>query len=438
MRHSTRPRLEHFLILLASSMVFCSSPSAYEIFVSDAGGFNSPPWQILRYAEDGSNPQVFTNEQLGWPQDILFLPGTDDVLISNLTTSRINRHHAESGDFVDVFDQAISQPTRLAIGPDGLIYALQWSGDGLVKRYQRDGTALGNFTSVGISQAIGLDWDTNGNLYVSSFDQAAVHRFDSNGQYLGVFIQSNLQGPTNIFFLGDDLLVLDWTAGSIARFDKDGTFVDTFAAGLRQPEGIAELPDGNLLIGNGQGKTVREHTADGAFVANRIARAAGGLIQPNAVVIRSTGIPIDATISDSWVDPRYPSQGLLILAYPDRDGLFAGWYTFNDEILSGLQSHSESDAKALGTSDQRWLTAGGTFAGANADLTVFSSQGGLFNAAAPVAQTAAIGTMQLFLESCNLLRLFFEFDDPAISGEMQLQRAVDDNVAACQQNSGGR
>ena len=324
MQHATRSKLNPYLFLIAFGLAFCQLSSAYEIFVSDAGGFNSPPWQILRYAEDGSNPEVFIDSQLGWPQDILFVPGTEQVLISNLTTSRINRHNADSGEFIDIFDQTITQPTRMAIGPDGLIYALQWSGDGLVRQYQTDGTALGNFTSVGISQAIGLDWDADGDLYVSSFDQAAVHRFDNTGQYLGAFIQSNLQGPTNIFFQGSDLLVLDWTAGTIERFDSNGDHVDTFATGLRQPEGIAELPNGNFLIGNGQGKTVREHSADGAFIANRVARAAGGLIQPNAVVIRSTGVPIDSTISDSWVDPRYPSQGILILAYPDRGGRFAG------------------------------------------------------------------------------------------------------------------
>lgn len=430
MQHTSHPALRTLLIALLSFGCL-QGAKAFEIFVSDAGNFNAPPWQILRFAEDGSNPEVFTDQQLGWPQDILFLPGRQEVLISNLSTSRINRHHADTGDYIDVFDQTIDQPTRLAIGPDGLIYALQWSGSGRVKRYQADGTALGDFTTVGVTQAIGLDWDLDGHLYVSSFSDGTVRRFDATGQDLGLFIQSHLQGPTNIQFQGDELLVLDWTAGTIQRFDGDGNFIATFASGLRQPEGIAEMPNGHLLIGNGQGKTVREHGPDGAFIANRVARAAGNLIQPNAVVIRSTGVPIDATISDSWVDPRYPSQGLLILAYPERDGLFAGWYTFNDEVLATLDSHH---LKQLGAGDQRWLTAGGTFEGASAQLTVFSSQGGVFNAGSPAAQTSAIGSMQLFLEACNLLTLHFEFDDPAISGEMQLQRAVDDNIAACEAN----
>lgn len=34
----------------------------------------------------------------------------------------------------------------MKIGPDSLLYVLQWSGKGTVKRYKLDGTNLGDFT----------------------------------------------------------------------------------------------------------------------------------------------------------------------------------------------------------------------------------------------------------------------------------------------------
>ena len=55
-----------------------------EIYVSDAGNFQNPPWQILKFDENGDNPEVFITQNLAWPQDILFLEAQDQVLASRL------------------------------------------------------------------------------------------------------------------------------------------------------------------------------------------------------------------------------------------------------------------------------------------------------------------------------------------------------------------
>ena len=59
-------------------------------------------------------------------------------------------------------------------------------------RYKLDGTFVDEFTNIGVSQSIGLDWDSQGNLYVASFNQQRVREFDSNGTHLGGFINSDL------------------------------------------------------------------------------------------------------------------------------------------------------------------------------------------------------------------------------------------------------
>jgi len=64
--------------------VWDSSAPRTEIYVSDAGNFNSGPWQILKFDENGENAEVFTDDNLAWPQDILFLEEQEIVLISNL------------------------------------------------------------------------------------------------------------------------------------------------------------------------------------------------------------------------------------------------------------------------------------------------------------------------------------------------------------------
>jgi sugar lactone lactonase YvrE len=133
----------------------------YYMYVSDAGGFNNPPWQILRYNLDGSNPQVFidndffVSEGVGWPQDILFLEDQNQVLISNLVGNRITKHDATTGTYIEDFATVDGGPTRMKIGSDDLIYVVQWSGsNNKVLRYQQDGTFMGEFTDEG-----GILWD---------------------------------------------------------------------------------------------------------------------------------------------------------------------------------------------------------------------------------------------------------------------------------------
>lgn len=259
------------------------------IYVSDAVDFDTGPWNIYRYDEDGKNPIVFIDSGLAWPQDILFLEDENQVLISNLNSGQINRHNATTGALVGSFATGINGPTRIKLGPDDLLYVLQWSGNGRVLRYQLDGTFVDEFTSIRVSQSIGLDWDENNNIYVSSFDGGSVRKFDANGQDLGLFVNSNLQGPTNIWF--DDagnLMVLDWSGDSVEQFDADGNHIKTLiSSGLDQVEGVDFFPNGNFLIGSGGTKEVKLYTPSGSFIETVVSAGSGGLVRPNAVRIRT-------------------------------------------------------------------------------------------------------------------------------------------------------
>lgn len=270
--------------------VWDSSAPRTDIYVSDAGNLGSPPFKIFRFDENGENAEVFISQNLAWPQDILFLEDQEVVLISNLNSGNINRHNANTGEFIDSFATGISGPTRIKIGSDNLLYVLQWSGNGIVLRYQLDGTFVDQFTDVGVTQSIGLDWDSSGNLYVSSFNNGSggfVRKFDPSGNDLGIFINNSLQGPTNIWF--DDtgnLAVNDWQAGTVKSFDSNGTLLNTLIQGLSQPEGIAFLSNGNFLIGNGGTGAVKMYDSNNNFIEDLVSRGSGGLLTPNAVVLR--------------------------------------------------------------------------------------------------------------------------------------------------------
>lgn len=277
--------------LLACFLAAClfSSLSAqnYDVYVSDAGNFNQPPWQILKFDENGQNGQVFISNHLAWPQDILFLEDENTALITNLNNGRISKFNASTGAFTGEFATGIGGPTRMKIGPDSLLYVLQWVGNGKVWRYRLDGAFVDEFTAVGVPASIGLAWDASGNLYVSSYNGKYIRRFSTTGADLGIFISANLAGPTNIWFDDNgDLLVFDYNAGVVKRFDSTGKYLGVFITGVPQCEGVDFLPDGNIIIGSGGTSSVRIYTATGAFVKNFVAPATLGLKTPNAVVLR--------------------------------------------------------------------------------------------------------------------------------------------------------
>ncbi len=309
---------KHLLKVQNSFLIFlllCSSPvftQDFAVYVSDAAGFNSPPWKILKFDENGTNPEVFINTNLGWPQDILFLEDQGVVLVSNLTTGLINKHDAETGSLISTFAGGIGGPTRIKIGADNLLYVLQWSGNGRVWRYDLDGTFVDEFTAVGVSQSIGMDWDSEGNLYVSSFSGRSVRKFDSAGNDLGLFINSNLLGPTNIWFDDNgDLLVVDYNGTAVKRFDSAGNYLGDFLTGLGNAEGVAHLPNGNILIGNGSNNAVKMFSPEGTYISDFISNSSGNLINPNAVVVRDFTTVNTNTISVQSQVRISPSVGTL-------------------------------------------------------------------------------------------------------------------------------
>jgi len=297
------------LLLLLFSNVFCQN---FEIYVSDAGNFSSPPWQILKFDENGTNPELFISTNLAWPQDIVFLEDQNVVLISNLNTNRIVKFKSTSGTFMGNFATGIGGPTRMKIGPDSLLYVLQWSGNGKVRRYQLDGTFVDEFTNVGVPQSIGIDWDANSNLYVSSYNGDYVRKFDPDGNDLGLFVNSDLLGPTNIWFdENGDLLVSDYNGTAVKRFDPDGNYLNDFLTGLSHSEGVAVFPNGNILIGNGATSSVKLFDGDGNYLEDFIPSSAGNLLIPNAVVIReinAVSVSEGTSVKNSFIlKQNYPN-----------------------------------------------------------------------------------------------------------------------------------
>ena len=275
------------LCICMLSIVIClSQAQSYEMYISDAGNFNQPPWQILKYNSEDESTHPFIQDKLSWPQDIMFLKN-NVVIISNLSTGKITKYDASSGKYIGDFASGIGGPTRMKVGPDGYIYVLQWKGEGQVLRYTSEGKFIDEFTDVGVQNSIGLDWDNEENLYVSSYRGDYIRKYDQSGKNLGKFISENIVGPTNIWFSDSgELMVVDYDDGSVKRFDADGSYLGVFIEGLKNSEGIATDMNDHLFIGDGGTHSVKMFKANGEFIRDVILPKTTNLLTPNAVVIK--------------------------------------------------------------------------------------------------------------------------------------------------------
>lgn len=315
------------LLVLAITLFATLPQSAQEIevWISDAGGFNNPPWFVYKADINGDNLEEMMNQedQIEWPEDIFFLEEENAVLISNLssTSGNISKHDIETGDFIEVFADVAGGPTRMKLGADGLLYVLQWSNsNNKVLRFELDGTFVDEFTAAGVPQGIGFDWDADGNLYVSSYGGSFIQKFDSDGNDLGPFIDTGLAGPTNIFFDksgSGDLIVLNWNNGIIKRFDSDGNFVEDLITGVGQCEGVAFMPNGDILIGAGAAGAVKRYDSDFNFIEDFI--EAGTLLTPNAIVLREVPLSVpDNELDQNFLHPTIGNRFSLNTNFKDE------------------------------------------------------------------------------------------------------------------------
>ena len=87
-------------------------------------------------------------------------------------------------------------------------------------------------------------------------------------------------------------------------------YLSNFITGLGNAEGVDFLPNGNILIGNGATSSVKMFDSDGNYIEDLIPSGSGGLITPNAVVIREINVlsDDDALKSSSFsLEQNYPN-----------------------------------------------------------------------------------------------------------------------------------
>ena len=144
--------------------------------------------------------------------------------------------------------------------------------------------------------------------------------------------------------------------------------------------------------------------------------------------VEGLGIQINAGLNDAWYNPFTDGQGFLITVFPDIQEMFVAWFTYDTE------RPPEDVTAMLGEPGHRWLTAQGPYEGNTANLTIFVTEGGVFDSAEPATSTDLDGDGILTLEfaDCSEGLVNYEITSLGISGEIPIQRIAPDNISLCE------
>ncbi|MFK8010798.1 MAG: DUF4397 domain-containing protein [Marinicellaceae bacterium] len=135
-------------------------------------------------------------------------------------------------------------------------------------------------------------------------------------------------------------------------------------------------------------------------------------------------LTLNQGLSGAWYNPEQDGQGFLVDILPEINFAFVAWYTFDTTA-------SDDTSAVIGNSNQRWLTASGSYTGTEAVLSVFSTQGGVFNQT-DTTQSTEVGTMIVNFESCQNATVEFSLNDDSIVSSIDLTRISATAVPFCE------
>ena len=155
------------------------------------------------------------------------------------------------------------------------------------------------------------------------------------------------------------------------------------------------------------------------------------IVEDYSDIVPNAGFTINANLSDAWYYPGTDGQGFFLSVFPDQRKILLAWFTFDTELPA------DGITATIGDPGQRWMTAQGTYAGAQAELQLYSSRGGIFDQNPPAPEHLHVGSVLLQFEDCASGSVFY--DIPALSqgyrtGLIPIRRVALDNVTHCERS----
>lgn len=275
-------------------------------------------------------------------------------------------------------------------------------------------------------------WAASGEIdiveYIGSNPDEIFGTIHYGGEWpMNVSSSSQYKLPSGTFDQGFHEFAIEWEAGEIRWYVDDihyGTKTDWYSSGGDFPAPFNA--DFHLLLnlavgGNLPGAPNAETQFPQEYVIDYVR------------VYQQSDAPefvINSGLNDAWFNPATSGQGFLLTVFPDRKEMFLAWFTYETE------RPPENATARLGEPGHRWLTAQGPYDGHSADLTVYATEGGVFDAAEPVTSSAPVGTMTVEFADCFEGLITYDITASGVAGAIPIQRIANDNTALCETYAG--
>lgn len=189
-----------------------------------------------------------------------------DILVTDRLAGDILRYTTSGtplGSFIAPGGTKPTGPIGITFGPDGFLYVSS-SANNQILRYDRDGVFKDVFASGGnLHGPADIEVGPDGNLYVANFDNfsgTSIEVFDPwatspANRYVGTFASASatvpLNGPTFIEFNKNGNVYVSATAeDKVLEFSAAGSYLGVYASGsnLAYPAGLAFDSSNRLIV----------------------------------------------------------------------------------------------------------------------------------------------------------------------------------------------
>jgi len=222
------------------------------------------------YDDTGISPLVASGAPTGArPLNTNDLPLMGALLIPNSNNETVMAFDPVTGDLIDHYffpenSDHLSTPLYVIWNHDGTSLLISDQVESLVQQFDPGGSFEGTFAPSGghdtdiLANIRAILHRDNGNLLVcvgGGGNAHAIAEFDTNGNYLGNFVDNEVGGLDRPFGMiyrpefNDYLVAANGSAG-IHRYDEDGNFIGMFGHGHGFPQQINMASNGNILVAN--------------------------------------------------------------------------------------------------------------------------------------------------------------------------------------------